>query len=273
VLMDDNFASIVRGIEEGRVLFDNLKKSIAYTLTHFPPEGWPIIMNFVLGMPAAMSSLQILSVDLGTELAPAISMAYENAERDIMNKPPRKKGNRLVSWAILAYSYLFAGSIVSIGCAFAYFGVYQYYGISPSSLFYSNVDHFQKHAKNFTSNGVTFDEQEQTSISLQASAAWHLTLVISQVYHIWTCTTRRTSLFQHGIHNLVMVFGVLIEVLLICLFVYVPGVRYIMGAEPPPIFVWAFSLAVGVVLLVFNETRKYFIRQNPYGKIVRIFKW
>jgi magnesium-transporting ATPase (P-type) len=52
-------------------------------------------------------------------------MAYENAERDIMNKPPRKKGNRLVSWAILSYSYLLAGSVVSIGCAFAYFSVYQ----------------------------------------------------------------------------------------------------------------------------------------------------
>jgi sodium/potassium-transporting ATPase subunit alpha len=59
VLMDDNFASIVKGIEEGRLLFDNLKKSIAYTLTHFPPEGWPIVMNFVLGMPAALSSLQV----------------------------------------------------------------------------------------------------------------------------------------------------------------------------------------------------------------------
>jgi sodium/potassium-transporting ATPase subunit alpha len=59
VLMDDNFASIVNGIEEGRLLFDNLKKSIAYTLTHFPPEGWPIIFRFALGLPPALSSLQV----------------------------------------------------------------------------------------------------------------------------------------------------------------------------------------------------------------------
>jgi sodium/potassium-transporting ATPase subunit alpha len=66
----------------------------------------------------------VLSIDLGTEMAPAISMAYENSERDIMNKPPRKRTSRLVSWAILAYSYLFAGTILSIGSALAYFSVF-----------------------------------------------------------------------------------------------------------------------------------------------------
>jgi sodium/potassium-transporting ATPase subunit alpha len=70
-----------------------------------------------------------------------------------------------------------------------------------------------------------------------------------------------------------MVFGVLIELLLICLFVYMPGVRFIMGAEPPPHFIWLFSLVVGLVLLFFNEMRKYFIRKYPQNAVVRIFKW
>lgn len=59
VLMDDNFASIVKGIEEGRLLFDNLRKTIAYTLTHTIPEVVPIVLNFLLGVPMAITSLQV----------------------------------------------------------------------------------------------------------------------------------------------------------------------------------------------------------------------
>lgn len=59
ILMDDNFASIVKGIEEGRLLYDNLKKTIAYTITHLIPEVVPIILNFALGFPNGLTSLQV----------------------------------------------------------------------------------------------------------------------------------------------------------------------------------------------------------------------
>ena len=91
MLQDDNFASIVGSIEEGRLLFDNLKKTIAYTLTHLWPEVVPVILNLVFGFPLALTALQVLSIDLGTEMAPAISLAYEPAERDIMKKKPRRR--------------------------------------------------------------------------------------------------------------------------------------------------------------------------------------
>lgn len=61
VLMDDNFASIVRGIEEGRRLYDNLKKTIAYTLTHWLPEIFPVVMYFAFGFPRALTPLQVRS--------------------------------------------------------------------------------------------------------------------------------------------------------------------------------------------------------------------
>ena len=77
ILMDDNFASIVIGIQVGRVLFDNLKKSIGYTLAHTLPELVPILLALAGGFPLGLNPLLILSVDLLTELAPAISLAYE----------------------------------------------------------------------------------------------------------------------------------------------------------------------------------------------------
>lgn len=87
------------------------------------------------------------------------------------------------------------------------------------------------------------------------------------------CTTRRVSLFRHGINNMMAVVACVIETVLINIFVYVPGIQYIMGARPPPRHVWAFPAIVGGVLLVFNEWRKFMIRRFPQNNFVRIFKW
>ena len=88
VLLDDNFASIVVGIREGRLLFTNLKKSVAYTLCHLTPEVIPVLIWAVVGTPQAMGGILTLCIDLLTELLPATSLAYEKAESNIMQVPP-----------------------------------------------------------------------------------------------------------------------------------------------------------------------------------------
>merc|ERR1711884_15682 len=89
ILLDDNFASIVTGVEEGRLIFDNLKKSIAYTLTSNIPEISPFLIFILADIPLPLGTVTILCIDLGTDMVPAISMAYEKAESDIMKRPPR----------------------------------------------------------------------------------------------------------------------------------------------------------------------------------------
>ena len=86
ILLDDNFASIVAGVEEGRLIFDNLKKSICYTLTSNIPEISPFLCWIVFLTPMPLSTVLILAIDLGTDMVPAISMAYEDAEADIMKR-------------------------------------------------------------------------------------------------------------------------------------------------------------------------------------------
>ena len=81
VLLDDNFASIVVGIEEGRIIFDNLKKSIAYTLTSNIPEMSPFLLYILIGIPLPLGTITILCIDLGTDIVPAISLAYEPVSR------------------------------------------------------------------------------------------------------------------------------------------------------------------------------------------------
>merc|ERR1712226_1316633 len=89
ILLDDNFASIVTGVEEGRLIFDNLKKSIAYTLTSNIPEISPFLLFILADVPLPLGTVTILCIDLGTDLLPAISLAYEEAETDIMKRMPR----------------------------------------------------------------------------------------------------------------------------------------------------------------------------------------
>jgi sodium/potassium-transporting ATPase subunit alpha len=86
IFMDDNFSNIVLGISEGRRLFDNLKKSTAYTLTHLFPEALPILLELTFGLPLALNALLILSIDVGTEMMPAISYAREESEIGLMDR-------------------------------------------------------------------------------------------------------------------------------------------------------------------------------------------
>uniref|UniRef100_A0A1I8EZ87 Cation_ATPase_N domain-containing protein n=1 Tax=Wuchereria bancrofti TaxID=6293 RepID=A0A1I8EZ87_WUCBA len=125
ILTDDNFASIVKGIEEGRLLFDNLRLSIAYTLAHLWPEIFPVVLQFTLGLPLGLSALQILSIDLASELPPSISLAYQSPESDIMRIPPRHRNDRLVSRPLLIYSYAFTGTIITVGCIVSFLFVYR----------------------------------------------------------------------------------------------------------------------------------------------------
>merc|ERR1712070_1063627 len=121
ILMDDNFASIVNGIEEGRLIFANLKKSIAYTLTSNIPEILPFLAQIILKIPLGMTTIMILCIDLGTDILPAISFAYEYAEGNIMNIPPRDRNTEfLVTPQLISFSYLQIGIIQ----AFASFTVF-----------------------------------------------------------------------------------------------------------------------------------------------------
>lgn len=110
ILLDDNFASIVIGIMEGRLIFDNLKKSIAYTLTSNIPEIGPFLCYIVIRIPLPLSTVLILCVDLGTDMVPAISMAYEEKEADIMERRPRNAAtDRLVNRKLISFAYLQIG--------------------------------------------------------------------------------------------------------------------------------------------------------------------
>jgi len=135
ILLDDNFSSIVAGIEEGRLIFDNLKKSIAYTISSNIPESTPFLIFVIFGIPAAVSTTLILCIDLGTDMIPAISFAYEKSESDIMNRPPRNAHkDRMVPRVMVFFSYAMCGVFQALAGFFAYTMLWNDYGVNPSLL-------------------------------------------------------------------------------------------------------------------------------------------
>jgi hypothetical protein len=135
LLLDDNFSSIVNGVEEGRLIFDNLKKSIAYTLSSNIPEILPFILYILVQVPLPLSTVLILCIDLGTDMVPAISFAYENPELDIMERVPRMaKLDRLVNTKLICFAYLQIGVIQASAGVFTYFYVLNDYGFRPGYI-------------------------------------------------------------------------------------------------------------------------------------------
>ncbi|KAL3101482.1 hypothetical protein niasHT_020801 [Heterodera trifolii] len=274
VLVDDNFSSIVHAVEEGRVMFENIKKLLAYTMPHSFPEVWPVIINFCFGFPPGITALQILSIDLCTEILPGVSLSRELAEGDVMARPPRAMNKVLISNTLLAYSYAYTGQIQSLGCFLAYCCVFWYHGIAISDLWMSALTSWKPDGVAFASNGKSFSVEQQLYIGRQACSAWQMGIVFGQFFNIWSARTRRVSLFRHGfLSNKALLLALLVELALIISFVYMPGLNSFLGGAPIPWHCWAVVAAVGIFINAYNEIRKYFVRNYPQNRIVRCFKW
>jgi magnesium-transporting ATPase (P-type) len=261
ILMDDNFASIVNGIREGRMVFDNLTKAVSYTLAHILPELLPVFFNVALGFPIALQGLSILVIDLFTEQTPAVSLAYEPAEAEVMRKPPRdQKKDRLASLSLMVYTYGIAGVWTSFLCLMAYLTVFWWEAVPMEKLlFATSVSRFNYSSElnnDFVGNGRHFSPEHQTSIAESAQAAWFITLVMCQFWHLFAVKTRYVPLFSHAflphLRNALSYIGLLIEVLIVCLLVYVDELAAIFSLRQPPGIVWLYSL--GFPLFIYPWT-------------------
>ena len=233
VILDDNFASIVIGIQEGRLLFQNLRKSIGYTLAHLTPELMPVLLWAVVGIPLAMSGILTLCIDLLTEIAPSTSISYEPKESNLMLEPPRDlKASRLVDIRLLIYSYVRAGFIITGITLYVMFAIYDEYGISPKAIFVNNNRYFpSKDGTSVFINGIEFTPADQKEVLSSVQASWFITLVICQSAHLFACRTRLESLFTHGLFsNWTSIVGATISIILACIIVYTPGITYIVSA-------------------------------------------
>lgn len=391
ILLDDNFASIVAGVEEGRLIFDNLKKSIAYTLTSNIPEITPFLTFILVGVPLPLTTFLILCIDLGTDLLPAISLAYEEAEADIMRRPPRDaQVDRLVNRRLISFSYFQIGVIQALAGFFTYLVVFNDYGLSAGTLLgldtdttfstqqsdderwlYAQrvrprgrsfaADWFRRETEDldpffranpgfnaefrrvspelpagaeptalatvtslagrqynamfqqigrltgrpscreftcalgdnnpacFAAPGVVTDlgintgvenpavvegdgpgegcfdlwtREEQDEIIKRAQTSFLVSIVVVQIGGIFVCKTRLLSLFSQGVQNKVLIAGVIQEIILIALLVYVPFLHDVFGTRPLRAVHLLPAIPFAIFIIVYDELRKFFIRKG-----------
>lgn len=271
VLLDDNFASIVMGIEEGRIIYDNLKKSIAYILTSNIPEVVPFVIYLMLGTPRIITVIAVLILDVGTDLWPGISLAYEPAESDIMDRPPRDpKFDNLVGMKLILFCYLNIGTLQTFGSLASYFFTMAEYGFLWDRLINIQDEWYSESNAIYDSYNVEWTHEDRMTLERMGVSAYFLALVVTQISDCLISKTRRLSLAQHGFTNGVMIKGLLFEVLLSAFVVYCPYINVKLGFHPVNCYVVMCPvLPFAVLIFIYDEIRKYIIRQNPDGWFYR----
>ena len=267
ILLDDNFASIVTGVEEGRLIFDNLKKSIAYTLTSNIPEISPFLLFILADVPLPLGTVTILCIDLGTDMVPAISMAYEGSESDIMKRKPRNPyTDKLVNERLISVAYGQIGMIQASAGFFTYFVILAENGFLPSDLFGLRRAWDSQAVNDLEdSYGQEWTYKDRKVLEYPCHTAFFVSIVIVQWADLIICKTRKNSVFQQGMSNWFMNFGLIFETLLACFLSYTPGMENGLRMYPLKINWWIPALPFSLLIFCYDECRKFILRRNPGG--------
>ena len=240
ILADDNFATIEAAIEEGRRVYDNIRKFLVYIFAHLGPEAVPFVAFALFPVPLAITPLQILAIDVGTETLPALALGVEPTEPGTMNRPPRPKGERLLTRALLFRAYLFFGIIESFFVMAGFFWVL-YRG------------------------GWTWGTElaPEDPLYLKASTMAFLGIVMTQVGTVFASRTNLASVFHVGLlSNRWVIWGVLFELGLVIALLYLPPLAAFFGMHPLGLEEWAIALFFGPFVFLADEARKWWIRRR-----------
>ena len=238
VLLDDNFASIVNGVEEGRSVYDNISKFLTYILTSNIPELVPYLGFVFLRIPLALTVIQILAVDLGTDIVPALGLGAERPDPAVMQRPPRRPDDRLLSRGLLMRAYLFLG-VLEAAAAMAVF------------LYVLQAGGWQW--------GQTLGGTDP--LYLRATTACLTTVVLMQIVNVHLCRSDSQSIASKPVFgNHLITTGIAVELLLIVFIDYTSAGHHLFGTAPIGAAVWLMAMPLGVGMLLLEEARKALVR-------------
>jgi calcium-translocating P-type ATPase len=240
VLLDDNFATIIAAIDEGRTVFANIRKFLTYILTSNIPEIVPYLAFVLLRIPLPLTVVQILAVDLGTDLVPALALGAERPDPRLMHRPPRRRGERLVDAALVARAYLFLGVLEAVAAMAAYAFV-----LGAAGWEYGTP--------------LAADDP----LYLRATTATLGAIVVTQVVNVVLCRHPRDSLLRTGVWgNPLLRWGVAAELAAVALMVYTPVGNRLFGTAPLGPEVWLYTLPFALGMLALEEGRKWVVRRR-----------
>ena len=250
VLTDDNFASIVNAIEEGRAVYNNIKKFATYIFTSNFPEAVPFIAFVFSGgrIPLPLTVMQILAVDLGTDMVPALGLGADLPEPGLMELPPRNRKAHLINIPLLLRAYLWLGPIEGIFCMLAFYWIYWTRGRFISWFNLPGYDQV----------GVLY---------LTATTACLSSIICSQIGNVFACRSERASIFKMGfLNNRLILMGIAVELILIAAIDYLRPLQTVFGTAPLRVTDWLFLFTVTPTLLLLEEGRKWIVRRREQWK-------
>ncbi len=236
ILLDDNFASIAAAVEEGRSVYDNIRRFAQY---HFSSNVAELIAFLVWGLsggvvPLPLVVMQVLATDLGTDLIPAVALGTERPEPGVMSRPPRPRRERLLNLRVLSRVYGFVGLLVAIAGMASFFAGYLLAGWRPGSA--------------LPATGTIY---------LQATAMTYAGIVMGQVGAAFAFRTTRTSVFRVGLlSNRFLLVGIAFELALLVVLVYVPAFAGTFHMHPIDPRAWLLLILWPAFVLGAEELRK-----------------
>ncbi len=252
VLTDDNFATIVVAIEQGRAIYQNIRKFMTYILASNVPEIVPFLGMVAFKIPPALTILQILAVDLGTDMVPALALGAETPESGIMDRPPRPKQEFLLNVPLLLRAYLFLGMIEAVLSMLGFFIVWWSYG-------YSLID-LQQVTPMILSHTA---DPTVTAIYRQATTMTLATIVACQVGNLFACRSSWSSIFRQSLsNNSLLWLGITVECVALFAFIDFPPFRQVFGTASLANWHWLILLICPPLLIAIEEIRKLFLRRN-----------
>jgi Ca2+-transporting ATPase len=252
VLTDDNFATIVAAVEQGRAVYQNIRKFMTYILASNVAELVPFLLMVALKIPPALVIMQILIVDLGTDIVPALALGAERAEAGTMQQSPRKKSRPLLDRSLLLRAYCFLGLLeASLGMTMFFlvwwsygYGLTELQAVTPSILSHS-------------ANAAT------VAIYAQATTMTLATIVACQDGNVFACRSEHTSIFKLGFFSNPLIWlGIAIEWILVLLITNSETLKSLFSTAPLAPWQWLVLLVCPPIVLGAEELRKAVTRRT-----------
>ncbi|MDP2965106.1 MAG: cation-transporting P-type ATPase [Pelolinea sp.] len=243
ILTDDNFASIVNAIEEGRAVYANIKKFCTYIFTSNAPEAVPFMLYaFTAGrIPLALNVMHVLSIDLGTDMVPALALGAEPPEPGMMTRPPRSLSQHVIDSAMLRRAYIILGSVHGLLTMVAFYYFYWTKGYWGQWI-------------DLPGSGDMY--RSATGIALAA-------VVMMQIGNLFAQRSERVSVFKIPLFNNRMLWiGILTEIIIILMFVYLPVFNKFIGTGPFEAKYWLILVCMIPALTITDEIRKLVLRNR-----------
>jgi calcium-translocating P-type ATPase len=241
VLLNDSFASIVKAVESGRAIYENIRKFIVYVFSHNWAELIPYVLYAVLAIPLPLLVVQVLAIDLAIDVIPSLALSREPPEAGIMQEPPRSIKERLFTRRVFGRS-LYIGIIIAVGAMIGCISAW-------------------------TAGGWQFGQSlaQDSPVYIKGVTMTFAGIVVAQAGNVLACRTSKQSIFKTSLKtNKWIIAGIVSQIAILAILVYVPLMQHVFGTTALGVTDWIYLISLALIVVFAEEIRKFLSRR--FGK-------